>query len=451
MRTFDRPSCTRQVATFVFRARAEDTPFVVKLALHWQILLALGAALLLSLFATPDSAVFGVAVLDVCAFVGDWFLRALKMLIVPLILSSIIIGVASVGSGRALGRLGAKTGGYYVLTSLLAVLTGLLLVAVIEPGIVDGEPAKDRIGLHADTDSVAQKVSGRGAGDVMGVFLRMVPDNVVRAAAEGEMLGLIFFAILFGAFINRLPKELRTTQRRFWKGLNEVMMSMTNWVMLFAPIGVFGLVAKVLISTTDLAAALSTLASFVVTVVGALTVHVVVTLPLLLVLLARVSPLRHYRAMMPAILMAFSTASSSATLPLTMERVERGAGVSSRVTSFTLPLGATVNMDGTALYECVAAMFIAQAYGVVLGPVEQLTVVLVALLTSIGVAGIPSASLVAITLILATIGLPMEAVGLILAVDRLLDMCRTAVNVLSDSTAAVVVARSEGETGVLAQ
>jgi len=422
---------------------------VRRLALHWQILIALLAALLLSVVATPESSVAGVSVVDVCAFMGDWFLRALKMLIVPLIVSSIIVGVASVGGGKALGRLGAKTAGYYTLTSLVAVVTGLFVVDWLHPGVADGVPVKDRIGLHADTAAVADKVSGRGAGDLFGVFLRMVPDNVVSAAAGGEMLGLIFFSILFGAFINGLSPELRSTQRRFWRGLNDVMMAMTDWVMKFAPLGVFGLVAKVLISTTDLVAAVQTLASFVVAVLLALGIHVGVTLPLLLSALGRVNPLRHYRAMMPAVLMAFSTASSSATLPLTMERVERSAGVSSRVTSFTLPLGATVNMDGTALYECVAAMFIAQAYGVELGAVEQLTVVLVALLTSIGVAGIPSASLVAITLILTTIGLPMEAVGLILAVDRLLDMCRTAVNVLSDTTAAVVVARSEGEDRVL--
>ncbi len=418
---------------------------VTKLALHWQILIALFFALLLSVVAGPESSLAGVAVVDVCDFMGSWFLRALKMLIVPLIISSIVMGVASVGGGKALGRLGAKTAGYYVLTSLLAVVTGLVVVSVIEPGVVDGQPVKDLIGLHAETESVAGKVQGRGAGDLMGVFLRMVPENVVQAAAEGQMLGLIFFSILFGAFINQLPQDLRSAQRRFWRGLNEVMMRMTNWVMLFAPVGVFGLVAKVLISTSDLMAALSTLAAFVLAVLLALAVHVFITLPLLLALVGKVSPVRHYKAVLPAALMAFSTASSSATLPLTMERVEHNAGVSGRITSFTLPLGATVNMDGTALYECVAAMFIAQAYGVHLGAVEQFTVVLVALLTSIGVAGIPSASLVAITLILTTIGLPMEAIGLILAVDRLLDMCRTSVNVLSDSTAAVVIASSEGE------
>ncbi len=419
---------------------------MTKLALHWQILIALGLSLVLSVVVGPETSLLGVAIVDVCDFLGSWFLRALKMLIVPLIISSIVMGVASVGGGKALGRLGAKTAGYYLLTSMLAVVTGLAVVSSIEPGVVNGQPVKDLIGLAADTASVAAQVEGRGASDLMGVFLRMVPENVVHAAAEGQMLGLIFFSILFGAFINQLPQDLRSAQRRFWRGLNEVMMRMTDWVMLFAPIGVFGLVAKVLISTTDLMAALSTLAAFVVAVLLALGFHVFVTLPVLLSTLGRVSPIRHYKAVLPAALMAFSTASSSATLPLTMERVEHNAGVSSRVSSFTLPLGATVNMDGTALYECVAAMFIAQAYGVELGAVQQFTVVLVALLTSIGVAGIPSASLVAITLILSTIGLPMEAVGLILAVDRVLDMCRTAVNVLSDSTAAVVIASSEGES-----
>jgi Na+/H+-dicarboxylate symporter len=191
------------------------------------------------------------------------------------------------------------------------------------------------------------------------------------------------------------------------------------------------------------------LLTFFLTVLGALAIHLLLVLPLLLRLLGRVSPLRHYQAMTPALLTAFSTASSSATLPVSMDCVENRAGVSNRTTSFVLPLGATVNMDGTALYECVAAMFIAQAYGLELDFATQFTVVLVALLTSIGVAGIPAASLVAITIILTAIGLPVEAVGLILAVDRILDMCRTSVNVFSDSCGAVLIGRLEGETGIL--
>jgi Na+/H+-dicarboxylate symporter len=217
--------------------------------------------------------------------------------------------------------------------------------------------------------------------------------------------------------------------------------------MQFAPLGVFALVAKVVASTGF--AAFQPLLAFFFTVLGALAVHFLVVLPLLLWLFAGVSPLRHYKAMSPALLTAFSTASSSATLPLSMDCVEKRAGVSNRTTSFVLPLGATVNMDGTALYECVAAMFIAQAYGLELGFVQQFTIVLVALLTSIGVAGIPAASLVAITIILTAIGLPVEAVGLILAVDRVLDMCRTSVNIFSDSCGAVIIGRSEGEQGIL--
>jgi len=229
----------------------------------------------------------------------------------------------------------------------------------------------------------------------------------------------------------------------------EVMMKITDLVMKFAPLGVFALVTKVVASTG--LEPFRHLAAFFVTVVLALGLHFAVVLPLILRFVAGVNPLRHYRAMAPALLTAFSTSSSSATLPVTMECVEKNAGVSNRTTSFVLPLGATVNMDGTALYECVAAMFIAQAYGLDLGFAQQFTVVFVALMTSIGVAGIPSASLVAIAIILAAIGLPAEGIGLILAVDRVLDMARTAVNVFSDSCGAVVIGRLEGEQTILGE
>ncbi len=278
----------------------------------------------------------------------------------------------------------------------------------------------------------------------------MVPANIVAAAANGQMLGLIFFSLLFGYFINSLRGDAVKMQKNFWRGLLDIMMAMTNLVMKFAPIGVFALVAKViLVSGLE---AFRPLAWFFVTVIAALALHMFVLLPSVLKFIARVKPSLHFKAMMPALLTAFSTSSSSATLPVTIDCVENRAGVSNTVSGFTLPLGATVNMDGTALYECVAAMFIAQAYGLQLDAVTQFTIVLIALLTSIGVAGIPSASLVAITIILAAIGLPLEAVGLILVVDRVLDMCRTAVNVFSDSCCAVTIARLEGErTSLLAK
>lgn len=421
----------------------------LKLALHWQILIALALAVVAGLITGKEMAILGVSFYQLYDFLGTLFLNALKMLIVPLIVSSIIVGMMGIGSGEALGRLGGKTLIYYASTSLLAILIGLLVVNLMSPGIVDGEPARDMIGLSADVEQVTNSLEGKGAGDIVSVFLRMVPANIISAAADGQMLGLIFFSLLFGYFLARIRDPQATTLKNFWQGVLDVMMEITTWVMRFAPLGVFALVAKVIASSG--VEAFKPLAVFFFTVLIALALHLLVTLPLILRFIARVSPQRHFQAMAPALLTAFSTSSSSATLPLTMDCVEQRAGVSNRVSSFTLPLGATVNMDGTALYECVAAMFIAQAYGLDLSFTTQFVIVLVALLTSIGVAGIPSASLVAISIILAAIGLPMEAVGLILAVDRILDMCRTAVNVFSDSVAAVVIARLEGETGVLQQ
>jgi proton glutamate symport protein len=424
----------------------------MKLKLHWQILISLVLAVLAGYLSGTEGTLLGIKLYAVYTFIGALFMNALKMIIVPLIISSIITGVSGVGGSQGLGRLGGKTVLFYMTTSLLAILTGLLFVNVLNPGIVNGEPAREVLGLGQEAVAeVAEKVQGRSASDLSDVFLSMVPPNIVLAAAEGQMLGLIFFSLLFGYFMTRIDKASGDLLNRFWQGVADVMMGITDLIMKFAPLGVFGLVAKTVASIgpeqlDDLAVSLGT---FTLSVLLALLVHVLVTLPVLLVLVARVNPLAHFKAMMPALLTAFSTASSSATLPLTMECVRDNAGVSNRTSSFVLPLGATVNMDGTALYECVAAMFIAQAYGLELSFVTQFTIVLVALLTSIGVAGIPAASLVAITIILASIGLPAEAIGLILAVDRILDMFRTSVNVFSDSCGAVLIARTEGEQDVL--
>ena len=413
-----------------------------RLALHWQILIALCLAVLVGVATEPTTSLFGLSLYSVFSFIGTLFLNALKMLIVPLIMASIIVGMMEIHADT-LGRLGLKTLLYYAASSLVAILIGLVVVNVLQPGISDGEPVKELVGLSADTDDVVGRVEDKGAGDIAEVFIRMIPANIVSAAAEGQMLGLIFFSLLFGFFTSRVAGSPGKSLKNFWNGLLDVMMQMTEWVMMFAPIGVFALVAKVLmVSGLD---AFKPLAVFFVTVLIALSVHLLLVLPTVLRFLAKVSSLAHFRAMMPALLTAFSTSSSSATLPITIDCVENRAGVSNRVSGFTLPLGATVNMDGTALYECVAAMFIAQAYGLSLDFTTQFTIVLIALLTSIGVAGIPSASLVAITIILTAIGLPVEAIGMILVVDRVLDMFRTAVNVFSDSVAAVTIARFEGE------
>ena len=425
---------------------------VLKLKLHWQILIALGLAVIAGIMTGKDASIFGITFYSIYDFIGTMFLNALKMIIVPLIVSSIIVGVAGIGGTHGLARLGGRTIIYYMTTSLFAILIGLVIVNMIEPGIVNGEPAKALTSVpESEIEQIQSKVSGKDASSIADVFLGMFPPNIVSAAANGKMLGLIMFSLLFGFFITRIDEAYASAQYNFWQGLYLVMLKITELVIKFAPIGVFGLVGKVIagMDSESLDEMLNALFWFTFSVISALAIHVIVVMPLLLKYVARVSPLKHYQAMAPALLTAFTTASSSATLPLTMECVEKNAGVSNKTASFVLPLGATINMDGTALYECIAAMFIAQAFGLELSFVTQFTIVLVALLTSIGVAGIPSASLVAITIILTTIGLPIEAVGLILAVDRILDMFRTAVNVFSDSCGAVIIGRLEGEENIL--
>lgn len=408
---------------------------------HWQILIALILAALAGALSGPEGR--WLAAFD---FTGKLFLNALFMLIVPLVVCAIISGLSSMSSGHHLGRVGLRTLAYYTGTGLLAILTGLLMVSWLKPGIIEGAPAGPRLGLADNTDVVLKQLQGYDAGDMFGILLQLFPPNVFAAASEGRILSLIVFSLLFGYFVSRLPQELAASQRNFWQGSYEVMSQMTRLIMRFAPIGVFALVAAVVARTGW--EALRPLAIFFAAVVLGLLFHALVTLPLVLRLVARVSPLRHYQTMSPALLTAFSTSSSAATLPVTLDCMER-AGVSKRVTGFVLPVGANVNTDGTALYECAAVLFIAQAYGLELGLGGQFVIVMIALLTGFGMAGIPSASLVAIGVILTAVGLPLEGVGLILAVDRLLDMCRTTVNVLGDSCAAVVVGKLEGETEIL--
>ncbi len=410
--------------------------------LHWQILIALLLAAGAGALVGPDG-----QLVPAFEFVGRLFLNALFMLIVPLIVSAIISGLAAVSDGRSIGRMGLLTMAYYIGTGLLAILTGLVMVNLFHPGVIDGVAAGPRLGLAADTQKVLSGIQGYGAGDLVDLLQRLVPSNVFAAASQNDLLGLVFFSLLFGFFVGRLPEEQAETQRRFWAGVHGVISQITRLVMRFAPIGVFGLVAAVVARTGwD---ALRPLLIFFVAVICGLLFHALVILPLVLRFVGRVSPLRHYRAVWPALLTAFSTSSSNATLPVTMQCLQERARVSSKVTGFVLPLGANINTDGTALYECAAALFIAQAYGLHLGFTGQFIIVVTALITSLGVAGIPSASLVAIGVILAAIGLPLEGVGLILAVDRLLDMCRTVVNVLGDTCATVIVGRLEGETEIL--
>jgi Na+/H+-dicarboxylate symporter len=398
--------------------------------LHWQVLMAMIAGALFATFFPEGVAYVG--------WVGTLFMRALKMIVVPLVLTSITTGVASLG-GHGLGRMFSKTLGYYMLSSALAIIAGLLMVNLIQPGV------------GADLGSAAvEEVSLTTPDSPVELLYKMVPENVVQAIADSNMLGMIFFAILLGMAIGTLPSQHRGPLATFFESAFEAMMKVTGWVIQLLPIGIFGLIAVAVnrFSPSDFAA----LGKYALTIAAGLLIHLFITLPLLLILLGRIKPTIHFRNMIEPLIMAFSTSSSAATLPVTMRTVEKKVGVSNRTASFVLPMGATVNMDGTALYECAGALFIAQVMGAQLGLVEQGTVVLVALLASIGAAAVPSAGLVVIFIVLGAVGLEGPEVDLIvgamLAIDRPLDMFRTSVNVFSHSCGAAIIARSEGEHGV---
>ena len=411
------------------------------------ILIAMLAGAFTGWLVGPEGAIGSVKLVPIFDLVGALFINLLKMLIVPLILSSVITGVAALGTGPDLGRLGGKTLAFYVITTLIAVLIALALVNLVEPGVKDGQPVRHMLALTADAAQVTQGVMSRADTSLLDSIRAVVPDNIVQAAANTKMLGLVLFSVLFGFFLARIPQPQQGQVFGFWQGIFFVMMRMTGFVMQIAPIGVFGLIAKV-VAISGFEGA-GPLVLFGVCVLAGLALYGFVALPILLATVARVNPWRIYPAMAPALLTAFSTASSSATLPLSLECLEERAKVSPRIAGFVMPLGASMNHAGSALYECAAAMFIAQAYGLHLSFATQFTVVILALITSMGMAGIPAASLVGIAVILAAVGLPAEAIGVLLVFDRILDMCRTAINVLADAACTVIVARLEGETDIL--
>lgn len=362
------------------------------------------------------------------------------MVVVPLIASSMIVGVTGIGNLRGLGRIGLRTLSYYVSTSFFAVVTGLVMVNLIAPGHgADLDLSASASGLSETTPSARE------------LLLRLVPTNPIESMVYAndnpkdgaDILGVIFFSIFFAVCTLQVPARYRDTLIRFFRAVFQVMMKITGYVVRLAPLGVFALMGKVIGESGF--AAFVPLAKYMLTVFLALLVHAVITLPVLLGVVGRYHPLRYARHMLSALTTVFSSASSNATLPLTMTCATNNAGVSKRVTSFVLPLGATMNMDGTALYECVAVLFISQAYGIELTITQQLLVVVTALMASIGAAGIPHAGLVMMAIVLQAVGLPLEGVGLIIAVDRVLDMCRSTVNVWSDSVGAAVVARLLGE------
>lgn len=404
--------------------------FRLSLPLHFQILIMLLAG-----------GLFGYYFSDITRYtnwIGDLFLRALNMIIVPLIFCSITTGVASVGSSGNLGRLGIKTMGFYLLSSFAAIVTGLCLVNIFKPGVGADlgfiEPVE---GIAAASDSFSQ------------TLIKIIPTNIIEALAQGQMLSIIFFSILFGFFLTRISEKPQKLIADVFNGILEVIMRITMFIIRFTPLGIFSITAKVIaqqvINGNGIDEIIARLGLYMVTVLAGIFFHFFITLSLALKFLGKVNPMKHFRNMATPILTAFSTSSSNATLPLSMEAVENNDGVSNKIASFTLPLGATINMNGTALYECVAVIFIAQAYGIDLSFGQQMIVVFTSLLAAIGSAGIPMAGLVMMAVVLKAVGLPLEGIGLLLAVDRILDMFRTTLNVYGDTCGAAIIAKSEGE------
>jgi Na+/H+-dicarboxylate symporter len=429
---------------------------------HWPIVIALIAGvsmgMILQKLAHPASGAtphWIQTVMEICRFGSDLFLRGLKMVIVPLVIASIISGIAGLKSLDGFARMGLKTWAYYILGSLVAVCVGLFMVNTIKPGLgSDGKPNPTLAAAMnaAKTSQNAQEVGNvmkkaeGGASSLLDIVRRAIPTNIIQACAEGDLLAIIVVSILFAVAMVLVPTGPPVVLRDFFNQLTDVMTLITTWVMKFTPLAVVCLVIPAIAGVG--VGVLQNLVPYVLTVVGALLLHTLVILPIVLKL-AGVSPVQHFKNMSDSLLMSFSTASSSATIPVTMRCIMEESKVSERVASFVIPLGATVNMNGTALYECVVVVFAAQVLGIDLSVTQQFLVVLLALVSSIGVAGIPAASLVAVIIIMQNAGFSEDAIkaslGLILTIDRPLDMARTTVNVFGDTVGAVVIAKSEGE------
>tara|TARA_B100000131_G_scaffold171188_1_gene165365 strand:- start:340 stop:1542 length:1203 start_codon:yes stop_codon:yes gene_type:complete len=378
------------------------------------------------------------SIYSVILLLGDIFIRLLKMVIVPLIFTSIIIGVSSIKDRSKIGRLGFKTFLYYISTSLIAILIGLFLANTIEPGV--GASTISNAGAF-DTSKL------NTSNSILDILKRMIPINPISALSSGDMLGIIFFAIFFGIVLSFVESKYSKTILTLIDAIYHVIMRMTQIVIKCAPIGVFGLMTKA-VANSGLSI-FKELGMYALTIACGLSIHLFIVLPLILLLVVKVNPLNHFRSMASAMVTAFSTSSSSATLPVTMKCAKENVKASNEVTSFVLPMGATINMDGTALYECAGVLFIAQALGIDLNASQQFIVVITALLASIGAAGIPSAGLVMLFIVTNAVGLNSDSVALwvgsMLAIDRPLDMFRTMVNITSDSVGVAVIAKSEGE------
>ncbi len=417
--------------------KKKEEAFMNKNSMLWKVLIAIFLAIIVGNLTGTTAGIFGFQFYQIFDILGELFVNSLTLLSVPLIASAIISGIGQMSGQQSFKSLGLKTFSFYIMTIALAVFVGVILVNLIHPGSFHKELTEALASSPSNVQITSQKEA------FTSVLFKLIPTNIIAAASAGNMLGIIFFSLLFGFSMIHIEKESHGVLINFWKGMLATLLRMTHFVMKAMPFGVFCLMAKVVASQGI--QSIGNLAYFFLTVFGGLFIFCFVVLPLLLRFFG-INPITHLKAVTPALFTAFSTSSSAATLPATIECIEKNAGVSNRICSFVVPLGTSMNMAGSALYECVAVLFIAQAYGIDLSLGHQILIAILSLITSMGVAGIPSGSLVAIIIILNTLGLPAEGIALILPVDRLLDMCRTTANVYSDTTCAVLVAKSEGET-----
>lgn len=387
-----------------------------------QILIAFVIAIILGL-------IFGSSI-EVLKPLGDLFLRLIKFIIAPLVLSTLVIGVASIGDPKSLGRVGTKTISYYLITTAVAIIIGLGMAFIINPGK----------GLSINVESTEVEVNETEG--VIQTFLNIVPENPFTSLAEGNILQIIFFAIFIGLAITIIGKKAEPVYN-FFDGFAELMFWITGVIMRFAPIGILGLVAPIIGQYGP--SVLLPLLKIIIVVAVACLIHAIVVYSLSVKTFAKMNPFTFFKGIAPAAIVAFSTASSAGTLPVTIKNTQENLGVSNKISSFVLPLGATINMDGTAIYQGVAVIFIAQFYGLDLTFMQLLTVIITTVLASIGTAGVPGAGMIMLAMVLGAIGLPLEGIALIAGIDRILDMFRTTVNIVGDASAAVVVAGTENE------
>jgi Na+/H+-dicarboxylate symporter len=417
------------------------------LALHWKIIIGMILGVLYGIIANNHGWV---------DFTNDWikpfgkiFVNLLKLIAVPLVFASLVKGVASLSDISRLSRIGGKTIAIYLASTVIAVTIGLFLVNIVNPG---ANFDKESIELAENSQSVAnEKIVAadnvKQSGPLQ-FLVDIVPTNIFDASSDNSnMLQVIFFAILFGIAIVMLPRERTVYVKGFFDGINDIILQIVDLIMLSAPYGVFALLGGLVVDYGASSTLFIALAKYSLTAIAGLLIMIVVVYPLILRLFTKVKYLDFFKAISPAQMLAFSTSSSAATLPVTMERCEDNLGISKEVSSFVLPLGATINMDGTSLYQAVAAVFIAQAFGIELDLSQQLTIVLTATLASIGAAAVPGAGMVMLVIVLGAINVPSEGLALIFGVDRIIDMLRTVVNVTGDAAVATVVASSEGELG----